>query len=330
MTATILGVTPALDLSKPLIVTQSDISAYKSCRRKWMLTSYLGLRPKEDSVYGPLTLGTRLHNALELYYTHGWNPVEQYMILVEGEKEDHARSGIMYDERAYDNEAELGRIMLEGYMEWLEETGADADYEITGAENKVSYNLEVDGVEVELRGKIDIRARNKVTGALLVMDHKSAVNPSRLIPGLPKNEQLKMYMMLERLQHPKDSDAWVNGAVFNILRKVRRGSTAKPPFYFRVEQLHNSTTMREFWLQTYGTLQDYVQTVKRLQDGVNPTSAAYPTAGDQCAWCPVKTVCDLMNDGSRADDMVEALYRTGNPHERYETQPAALIDNSSN
>ncbi len=162
------------------------------------------------------------------------------------------------------------------------------------------------------------------------MDHKSSVNPQRLIPGLSKNEQLKFYMLLERLQHPKDSDEWVNGAVFNILRKVRRGITAKPPFYFRVEQLHNSSSMREFWKQTYGTIQDYHQTVTRLADGVDSTVAAYPTAGDHCTWCPVRTVCDLMNDGSRAEDFVASMYRSGNPHERYEEEPAALINNSAN
>lgn len=325
----ILGKEPMLRRD-PVIVTQSEIQSYKTCRRQWMLGSYLGLRPKEETVYGPLTLGTRLHKALEVYYTDGVDMLEYYHQLVADEKEAHALSGIMYDENAFDSEAELGRLMLEGYVEWLEETGADAEYEVIGAEDKLTYPLQVDGVDVELRGKIDVRVRNIRTGARLVMDHKSSVNPARLIQALDKNEQLRFYMMLERLQSGREKDDWVQGAVFNILRKVKRGMQSKPPYYFRAEQHHNSETLRSYWQQVYGVMQDLLQTIKRLDDGVDHSTAAYPRAGDHCAWCPFRQPCGMMDDGSRVDAMIDALYVSDDPLKRYNEEPAALIDNSSN
>lgn len=327
---TILGIEGSALRRDPLIVTQSDLGAFKTCRRSWMMNTYLGLQAKEVPVYGPLTLGTRVHRALELYYGHALDPVEEYLRLVRMEKTQLEDDGVMYDERAFDNEAELGRLMLEGYLEWLEETGADAEYEVIGAEKKLTHQIEIDGVMVEIRGKVDLRWRSKRTGARLVVDHKTSINPARVIAGLPKNEQLKTYMLLERLADKEHADDWVQGAVFNVFRKVRRTMTSSPPYYFRAEQHHNDATLRAFWNQTYGTLQDYVQTVKRLDENVDHVVAAYPRPGEACSWCSFRRPCDLMDDGSRVEDLIKALYNVGDPHARYDEAPGVLIDLSAN
>src|SRR5690606_4647865 len=123
----------------------------------------------------PLTLGSRIHNALEAYYKEGKNPVEVYVTLLEVDEEIFIASGDASNEeksKAFYSDAELGRIMLEGYLDWLDETGSDGDIEVVGVEEKISAVV-LDG-RVELQGKTDLKVRDKSNNARLIMDHKSA------------------------------------------------------------------------------------------------------------------------------------------------------------
>lgn len=315
---------------EPLIVTQSDIGAFKRCRRSWYYGGYLGLRLKEEPVIGPLTLGTRVHKALELYYTDGRDPVDAYVKLALDELDRLDESKVLFDRVAWQSENDLGRIMLEGYVEWIDETGADADYEILGAEKKLTYPLTVPGPyreqQIELRGKVDIRFRNLRTGARLVVDNKTTAHFSNLVVTADKDEQLLFYMLLERLADKEHEDDWVQGAMFNMLRKVKRGAQSKPPYYERLEIRHSDQTLRSFWTRLQGLLMDYVRVVQTLDDGYEPKAAAYPTPGAQCRYCPFRLVCGLTDDGSRVEDMISTLYDQRDPHERYELEPAAFLD----
>lgn len=312
----------------PLLVTQSDIAAFKGCRRSWWLGSYLGLSLATEPVVGPLTLGTRVHKAMELYYTDGRDMAEAYAEIARKELKRLTDSEVLFDRTAWESENELGRIMLEGYTEWLAETGADSDYEILGAEKRLSHMFDIYDVEVELRGKVDIRVRNLVTGARLVVDNKTTAHFSNLAITAAYNSQLKTYMLLERLADKEHEADWVQGALFNMLRKVKRGVQSRPPYYERLEVHHNDTVMRNFYIQTVGALHDYVATVKALDSGVDPNLVAYPTAGAGCRYCPFRAPCLLMDDGSRVDDMIVSLYTQHDPHARYDEEPA--FDTSEN
>jgi hypothetical protein len=262
---------------------------------------------------------------MELYYTDGREMAEAYAEIAMKELDRLERSEVLFDRTAWESENELGRIMLEGYQEWLAETGADADYEILGAEKRLSHLFDIFEVEVELRGKVDIRVRNRVTGARLVVDNKTAAHFSNITITAAYNSQLKTYMLLERLADKEHEDDWVQGALFNMLRKVKRGIQSRPPYYERLEVHHNDNVMRNFYVQTVGVLRDYVATVKALDEGVDPNVVAYPTAGAQCRYCPFRAPCLLMDDGSRVDDMINALYTQGDPHARYDQEPAFSV-----
>ncbi|NBQ65722.1 MAG: hypothetical protein EBT95_09405, partial [Verrucomicrobia bacterium] len=54
-----------------------------------------------------------------------------------------------------ESEAEMGRIMLEGYEQWVSEEGIDAELEMVSTEEKIVVPM-FNG-EVELQGKIDMR-----------------------------------------------------------------------------------------------------------------------------------------------------------------------------
>lgn len=312
----------------PLVVTQSDLSLFKTCRRSWYFGTYLGLRQKDSPVIGPLALGTRVHLALQLHYTDGRDLVECYNQIARDEYAELVSMKIIFDRTAWESETDLGRIMLEGYVEWVAETGADAEYETIGAEDKLTYVMPVHGpygeVMVEMRGKIDHRVRNLRNGSRLVVDHKTTAHFANLTVTADKNEQLLFYMLLERL-NKRNEDEWLQGAMLNMLRKVKRGTMSKPPYYERLEVRKSETELRSFWTRLQGMLQDYVRVVQMLDNGYDHRQAAYPTA-ISCGYCPFRHPCTLTDDGSRIDDMLASLYTQRDPHERYNEEPASIMD----
>lgn len=157
-------------------ITNSEIQTFKDCRRKWYLSYYLGLTPKKEKLDGPLPLGTRVHDSLELYYTDGIDPVITYNTLATDDRIRFQATEEFLDEstlKKYDSDLELGRIMVEGYKEWIEEDSRDADFEFVEAEKAVSYPVDFDGVTVNLMGKIDLKLRNKIDDSILITDHKA-------------------------------------------------------------------------------------------------------------------------------------------------------------
>lgn len=309
-----------------LQVSNSDIGSYKNCRRSWYLGSMLGLRDKHQPVYGPLVLGTRVHNAFEAHYGMGMPLVETYNDIALEELRALQRSGVVFDESAWRKEAELGQIMLQGFEEWARETGFDGEFIVKGTEQKITHRVDVNGTPVSLRGKVDLRVKMLRTGQNMILDWKTTSNFTKLIDTAHMSEQLKMYMMLERLNYKDqgvEDTEFLQGGMLVMLLKSRRSVTAKPPFFDTIEVHHSKAAMNSFYRQTIGTLSDYVRTVRHLEDGVDHRVAAYPTPGEQCRYCPFKDVCNMLDDSTRVDDMLHDLYYQGDPHERYQSIPEA-------
>ena len=331
MTATVpvhFGLTSRIPRLKDggIRVSQSDLAAFKADRREWYLSSYLGLRAKDEPVYGPLRLGTRVHAALERHYGYGHDLVDAYSEIANEEQTKLLDSGIVFDITQWQKEADLGRIMLSGYVEWLEETGADRYLEVINAEEKLSYMMDIGGTPVELRGKIDLRAKDTFTGMNLVIDWKTTINMSWLAASAPASEQLLTYMTLERLTNLDKKDFYLQGARYVMLRKVRRTGTAKPPFYDIVEVHHNQERLRNFYTQLLGTLHDYVRVVKALDRGMDHRFVAYPNAASSKRWSPYTHLTQMIDDGSNAEAMIDDLFVQGDPHDRYGDEHGSLLD----
>lgn len=317
---TILGFEPQNKGDGPWQISNSEIQTWKDCRRKWMLGSYLGLKLKQHTVTGPLALGTRVHAALEAYYTEGADLLEAHAKLL-----DVDRQALLMDLRditELENEGELARIMLEGYIEWLEETGADSGWEVVSAERVVSAPL-LDG-RVELRGKLDMRVRRLADDVLLFVDHKTTANFSDLTRTAYMDEQFLTYHMLETMS-PTDDGSRCDGGVYNMLKKVKRSGTARPPFYERLEVRHNKQMLHSFWARIHGEIQDMLNLKMQLEQGADHRMVAYPRPSRDCSWkCPFFAVCPLIDDGSAAEQMLNDLYEQHDPNERYSERLAVL------
>ena len=300
-------------------VSNSEIQLYKSCRRAWWLSSYRGLVPREEKLTGPLPLGSRVHNALEQYYRDGRDMFEAYAELLRIDEIEFSQTIQANDDEAvkkFNNEAELGRVMLEGYEEWLKETNADHGLVVEGVEKIVSFRpAEFEG-KVELRGKLDLIIRDKFNGFIASFDHKTAASFDSYYKYSLMSEQLMFYTSIMVASHEREV---IDGGIYNLLKKSKRTARAKGPFYERMHIRFNKKTLQAFWLRTLGTVRDMMTTRKQLDEGVPHQLAAYPRPSNDCSWkCPFYHGCTMFDDGSRAEEWLANNFVVGNPDARYD------------
>ncbi len=178
---------PPRDQRDPVVLSNSSIQVFKDCKRKFWLTYYRRLRPRTQKMSGALALGSRVHKALELYYAevflHGAATADLMAIwatLVDDDRTVLHAEGRHTDD--FDNEAELGRIMLEGYLEWVEDEGIDSQYDIVSQEETLKHPML--GGQVLLVAKLDQRVKRKVDGVRMIRDFKPLLATERVAtPG---------------------------------------------------------------------------------------------------------------------------------------------------
>lgn len=306
---------------KQVRISNSEIQGFKNCKRQWYLANYLGLQKKEKNLVGPLPLGTRVHDSLEQYYTTYDNPVDVYNRLM---RKDNAlfRDSIQAEDpklvRKFESEGELGRLMLEGYLEWLEETNADANIDIQYAEKVISLIIDEFGGRVILQAKVDAEARRRSDNSLAIIDHKTAADLGPYYKYSHMSEQLMTYTLINKRNPPVDG-AEVDGGVYNLLKKVKRTGTAKPPFYDRIDVRFNDETLNSFYIRLVGVLHDMMEVRDKLDEGADHRFVAYPKPQMDwhCGMCPFFQVCPMLDDGSSSDRYIEDHYDVVNPYERY-------------
>lgn len=310
-------------LGEPLLVSNSEIQTWKDCRRRWWLTYYreLGIKRSEDKPVGARQLGTRIHIALCELYENGRNPLDVINeVYAEDEKLFAEFPDKITDMR---KEQDLAKAMLEGYIEWVAEEAADEGIELVAAETVIEVPSGVKGVV--LRGKLDQRVVRKVDGARLFLDHKTVGDLTTPVRLLPLDEQMKFYHLLEKLDSMYKTGGdpqWrTDGGLYNMLRKVKRTATAKPPFYGRAEVHHNEATLRNTWIRVHKILEELVVTRQALDNGADHQYMCPPRPSKDCTWkCDFFAVCPMFDDGSNIDGLLTEYYAHIDPHERYNAQ----------
>lgn len=308
---------------KHLKISNSEMRTFKACRRRWYLTYYreLGVPDEARKPTGALQHGTRMHTVLQAMYEEKTNGLtrlhEIYAEELEKWKDDpYAVSDLQ-------KEQDLSSAMIEGYIEWLEETGADSGYEIVEVEQAIEVPFgEIEDHQITLRGKLDARVQRKSDGARLFLDHKNVGNFTEPMKILHLDEQMRFYHLLEMLdalmRTGSEAPTPTDGGLYNMLRKVKRSARAKPPFYERNEVRHNRTEIQNMWHRVYGVIEDIVAVRVKLDAGENHQKVVYPNPGRECTFmCPFIAVCPLMDDGSDYETMLSAEYTHVDPHERY-------------
>ena len=295
------------------VLTQSELTTFMRDRRQWYLGYYRSLRKRYDTPYLP-TVGTLVHYGLESYYRQkDEHPVDavkgRAMFLIDRNPE--AAETIA-------EAAGLAGIMLEGYLDWVEETGADAVLDVYAAEETVEVQLSPH--PFILRGKIDARARDSFTGAHIQLEHKTVGSLADLPKTAQSSFQFLTYDLLAYLKSVETSEhAYrTDGVLLNMLRRVKRTARAKPPFYGRHIVRHNTNELRNHWRHVVGIAQEIERTTSRLNAGEDHHMVCPPTVTRDSAWQnPFLPVYQLMDDGSDAEGMLAEEYETHDPNERY-------------
>lgn len=306
-------------------VSNSELRAFKRCRRKWWLSYYRKLTAVRDGV-GPLSIGNMIHNPLEAYYATPDRDPETFDW--ESVLDAHAQERLE-DERLpvhlhvdMQKDLELARIMLRGYFEWLREEGGDSEIEIVGAEREIeAYLGDFAGRTVWLIGKLDTEVRRKSDGQLNFMDHKTVQTMSDLPKTGPLDEQLKTYGLLQRLEaiaSGAERTEFAMGGIWNMLRKVKRSARSNPPYYGRAGVSHNDEVYRNFFARVWGEVQDIIRVRDALDAGTNHQQVAYPNPTRDCTWdCPFFGVCAQFDDGSDVESVISVEYEVHDPYARY-------------
>jgi hypothetical protein len=277
--------------------------------------------------------GDRLHRALQRWYVPDGEPrVDPRDALERVVVEDWTRIAEVARERRLD-ESQLARLatefakstnleraMIEGYVQWLEETGADAELRVIASETPLSAPLELaDGRPITVIGKLDVRVRRVTDDVALVLDHKTVGDLKAPAVTLPQNEQMLHYMLLEWL-NSDEGERRCDGALYNMLKRSMRTQRATPPFYDRVEVRHNPHELASYRRRLLAASTNVLDAIQRLDAGESHLDVAYPSPRGECRWdCDFFAVCNLLDDGSAGvDDMLDALYHEVDPRARYD------------
>lgn len=301
-------------------ISNSGIQTFKRCRRRWYLSEYLGLAPKDELLTGPLPLGTRIHNALEAYYKDAdVILVDEYKRLAEIDRQKFLSTpAAEFTENVedFEDEAELGRVMIAGYQEWVEENNIDASIEVVAAEAILKFKL---NGRVYLIGKTDLKVLWAFDKTVRLFDHKTAA-PSGFGDYQKYayfSEQLMHYSLLEQLAG--DPNYKVVGGTYNVLKKSKRTARAKPPFYMRIDVRFNKATLESYLIRLKGVVNDMMNVRDALDGGADHRYVAYATQKMDwsCGTCPFFKVCNMLDDGSDAQGMLHDYYIQRDPNARY-------------
>jgi len=315
-------------------VSNSELRTFKRCRRKWFLAYYRELRLRYERPVGARPLGTRIHLALESK-ANGYDPFKALEMTID---EDRILLTQRQDIEALaelEKEAELARIMLEGYFEWRAESGLDQGYTVVGNETIIEVPfLEADvtgGTPVVLVGKIDQRVRREMDQSRFFRDYKTVGSLTEPLKTLHMDEQMLMYHLLEYLdaaRTPDDITELTHGGLYTMLKKVKRTMRAHPPFFDEVEVRHNEHELRNFMVRVRGEIRDLMELRMNLDYATAGeldeervaivNEFAYPNPTRDCTWdCDFIHVCPMFDDGSRLEDALSTYFTKGDPHDHY-------------
>lgn len=273
-------------------INQSELVTFLRCRRKWNWGYVQGLA--SPGYASNLETGSAVHRALQAHYQGGdpYAALDEYWapwLDTEGELPP-----------GLEKDVKLSGIMVDGYFEWLEDTGADAYLTPVAIEEKVELLIRPD---VTLHGTVDLVMQDQ-DGLLWLFDHKTTAAFGALVDRrLQMNFQLMTYAVLAEA-HLGKAPA---GATLNMLRKVQRTAASKPPFYQRETVHFNQHQLAAYRKQLDAILTDLLRTEAEIALG--NSAAAYPIVDGDCSWkCPFLSVCALADDGSDIEGALNDLY----------------------
>lgn len=252
-----------------LVVRQSAISTYRDCPRSWYLQyvrSGLGLEKIEEDVSKNADIGTKVHKRLEAHYKDQPEPVFEP-----------------------GDETLLSKLMVDGYIQWVADTGADFGERQEFIERRIS--LPIPDMDIEVSCQLDRLVFDEITEEYIVDDYKTVASLG--VDMLEVNQQLLTYVLaVEASGFP------CRRGRITQLKRSKRTAKATPPFYERFELYVTDEMKANHIRHLRATLGKMVRDLDMLT-GENHQDIVYPVPSRDCSWrCPFVSVCPSMDDGS--------------------------------
>lgn len=274
--------------------SNSEVSTWRDCRRRWMLQYYVGLRKRERDVRYPTEVGNLVHGALEVFYLAGGIHSSEAasladLYLADKRAEDLAECAEEHADTII-KAHRTASACVASYLHWLDESGVDLDLRILGSEDKLEAAGPIDNTVVN--GRIDLLAEDKRTGDIVVIDFKLVSSISEKIRMLHLDTQSKTYALLAREKFGKPVRV-----AFRLVKINQRTAKVKGVQEEQYQIVLNDGQIETYREQLGGIFADIIATTERLDSGEHHQRVAYPSPSDSCSWkCPFFAVCPLLDD----------------------------------
>lgn len=305
--------------SDKIAISHSELKAWSTCRRRWYLSYYRGLRLKSELPTGVVHVGSHTHLALEGMYGYGLDPLQvlrwSYEDIIK-QRPDH--------EAQLRKDLDLAMAMVEGYVTWAEAEGIDAGLKTVATEHEITHEVQLPGRQgiVVLRGKLDVLFQRHDDNRLQLRDYKT-VGGFEKANSLILDQQMRFYSMLLAFAFP-DARERSPEVLYLMIKRSKRTARATGPFYQQVTATYNRHDLNSTYLRAVSVASEIIQARRRL-DGIlvgdhtgDHRYTCYPNVTDFCTWgCPFYKVCHTFDDGSRAEDLLAAEYEEQDPYAYY-------------
>jgi len=308
-------------------VSNSQIKTFKRCRRKYWLAYVRQLRKKRLEFTGARQLGTRVHAALQCYYEkvllqESASLTDAIVCLEQIRDDELAATPEDFDDtrKEITKEHDMAVAMIEGYFQWLEEEGSDIGLTVLGVEEHIECEGPVPGVKLigklDLRGMLASAALAAAEPAEGFVDFKTVGSLDEPLKTLNMDEQFRMYALIRRVNGGEP----IRLQRYRMLKKSKRTSRAKPPFFADYDVYVSDAELRQFWRRLHHEINDMLEFETRcMSAGVDITTVAYPTPAPDCTWsCDFFTVCPLFDDPhSDPEHLLLQGFEECDPHQHH-------------
>jgi hypothetical protein len=293
-----------------------------------MLGYHLSLKRKQRDVRYPLTVGNLVHGALEVFYLDGG--VHSETAYERGIEYLKKARGIDLSECAAEHKDTIikahkaAEACFDSYVKWVEFTGIDDELEIIGTEDKITLAL----AGCQLNGRIDLLAKCKITGDIIVIDFKLVQSITDKIRLLHLDMQAKTYALLASRFYGKKVRIY-----FRIVKINQRTAKTKGPQEENYNIHLNEAQLKLFERQISGMFGDIQALQERLLNDEDHQTVAYPSPSDSCSWkCEFFPVCSMLDDPHSdglwlLNDAYESKF--GSPANQT-TEVSVTVDTSTN
>jgi hypothetical protein len=273
----------------PIPIHNSDIQSFKGCRERWNWLSDLreGLKPIETPV--PLSFGSAIHAAAEVYYRpETWpmvvaggqkrealiaNAIQAFLLHIAGTRKRYlkftGREALdELQQGEYDEQRDLGIGMLLHYFEYiyphdmasgLTPVGVEVPFEFQVFDTIEEQNdllPHLVGHRVVFRGRIDLLASDK-DGLLWIVDHKTTARMPDKLQFLEMDEQMGSYILGHSI-----AIAPIAGAIYNEIYKAY----PQPPELLKVQRLGRNYSVSKSQATSYDL---YLKTITDAGEDVS-------------------------------------------------------------